>query len=316
MKHLENIVSATVLTIIFSCVLMFASASNGVGQTYRAPYDFDGDGKTDIAIYRPSNGQWWILRSSDGSNYVLTFGIATDKIVPADYTGDGKCDIAVYRPSSGEWFILRSEDYSYYSIPFGVSTDIPVPADYDGDGKADIAVWRSADSTWYLNKSLDGFEAATFGVSSDYPVPGDYDGDGKADLSVSRPAERWFRRSSNNSVYAVPFGSSHPPGSTILPGGDYTGDGKADPSVFSANENYLWKYFRSENGTIGGFSDVADLTKVPGDYNGDHRIDISLFNPATGLWTIYKSGGGIDYVTFGTNGDKPVPNAYVQIVSQ
>ncbi|HMS41121.1 MAG TPA: cytochrome c peroxidase, partial [Pyrinomonadaceae bacterium] len=73
--------------------------------------DFDGDNKTDISIFRPSNGQWWHLRSSDGQNRAYQFGTTSDKIVPADFTGDGKIDTAFWRPSSGEWFILRSEDF-------------------------------------------------------------------------------------------------------------------------------------------------------------------------------------------------------------
>ena len=104
--------------------------------------DYDGDTKTDLSIYRPSNGQWWISRSSDSTNNVFTFGVSNDKIVPGDYTGDGRTDIALYRPSTGEWFVLRSEDSSYYSFNFGISTDVPTPGDYDGDGRTDPAVFR------------------------------------------------------------------------------------------------------------------------------------------------------------------------------
>ena len=72
------------------------------------PFDFDGDGRTDVSIFRPSAGEWWYLRSSDSQNRAFQFGASTDKPVPADYSGDGKYDGAFFRPSTGEWFITRS----------------------------------------------------------------------------------------------------------------------------------------------------------------------------------------------------------------
>jgi hypothetical protein len=122
----------------------------------RPVYDFDGDGKTDLSIFRPSLGEWWYLKSSSGGNGAVRFGSSADKTVPADYTGDGKTDIAFWRPSSGEWFILRSEDNSFYSFPFGTDGDLPAPADYDNDGRADAAVYRPSTQTWFISRSSGG----------------------------------------------------------------------------------------------------------------------------------------------------------------
>ena len=78
----------------------------------KAPFDFDADGKTDVSIFRPGAGEWWISKSS-GGNFATQFGAGTDKLAPADFTGDGKTDIAFFRPSTGQWFVLRSEDSSF-----------------------------------------------------------------------------------------------------------------------------------------------------------------------------------------------------------
>jgi hypothetical protein len=92
--------------------------------------DFDGDGKTDPAVFRPSTGQWFILTSS--SNYTATivhaWGVSTDIPVAGDFDGDGKADLAVFRPSTGQWFVLTSGSNYTASIvhAWGVSTDTPI----------------------------------------------------------------------------------------------------------------------------------------------------------------------------------------------
>ncbi len=137
-------------------------------STNRSTADFNGDGMTDISIFRPSDGTWWVMESGTNTVSVRQFGTNGDKIVPGDYDGDGRNDMAVFRPLTGDWWILRSSDNSYYSVNWGLSADKLVPADYDGDGKTDIAIYR--DGTWWIQQSTGGISVQQFGLSTDIPV--------------------------------------------------------------------------------------------------------------------------------------------------
>ena len=275
----------------------------------RTAFDYDGDRRTDISIYRPSIGDWHVQGSQNGLTGIR-FGLITDRIVPADFDGDGRTDVAVYRPSDGTWYIVRSSDGTFMFAVFGLPNDIPMPGDFDGDGRADISVFRPSDSTWYrLNSSNQAFFGRQFGAAGDRPLMGDFDGDGRADLAVFRPSiGAWFQiRSQTDSFFGEQFGAL---GDVLVPA-DYDGDRKTDLAVYRPS-NGSWFIKPSLTGTFtqtqfGAATDIA----APGDYDGDGRADICVFRPSEGQWYRTNSSNGMfNAFPFGIAGDRPTQSAF------
>jgi FG-GAP-like repeat/WD40-like Beta Propeller Repeat len=267
----------------------------------RTPFDFDGDGRSDVSVFRPSNGVWYLNQSQNGFTGT-SFGLSTDKLAPADYDGDGKTDLAVYR--DGNWYLQRSQ-LGFTSMLFGNPTDVPVPADYDGDGKADLAVFRQSNGTWYLNQSTNGFAAIAFGVSTDKPVPADYNGDGRTEVALFRPSNGTWYLSPDPAINygAVQFGAS---GDIPVPA-DYDGDGKADVAVY---RNGTWYLNRSRDGFVGIVFGLGTDLPVAADYDGDGKADVAVFR--NGTWYLNRSTSGFTGIAFGEATDKPLPNAFVR----
>ncbi|HEY0429115.1 MAG TPA: cytochrome c peroxidase [Pyrinomonadaceae bacterium] len=268
--------------------------------------DFDGDGKTDLSVFRPGEGNWYILRSAANSSSVTNFGFSSDTLVPEDFDGDGKADIAVFR--SGTWYILRSRD-GLQVIDFGLAGDKPQPGDFDGDQTADLAIFRPSTGTWWIRPSTNpgNFLAIPFGISTDRPVAADYDADGKTDLAVYRDGT-WYLQRSTAGFAAIQFGLAED--KPVV--GDYDGDGKSDTAVFRPSTG-VWYVSRSLDG---GFTaqqfGISTDAPAPGDYDGDGRSDFAVFRQTEGNWYVLQTSNGAARIqNWGLNQDVSVPSSNV-----
>lgn len=272
--------------------------------------DFNGDGESDIGVFRPSNSGWFVYNRYDGSLRVnLAFGATDDIPVPGDYDGDNKTDVAIYRPSVGGWYIFNSSTNSVSGVNWGAVGDVPVAGDYDADGKTDVTVYRPSTGAWYWVRSSDNeVRGVGFGIATDRPVPEDYDGDGLTDIAIYRPSTGvwYFLIGPNYDFSAQFFGLAE----DAPVQGDYDGDGKADVAVWRRSTGF-WYIQNSSNGALvqhqlGGGQDIP----APLFYDSDSRMDFAVFHP-DGTWEVDPTAGGHVTLSFGLPGDIPLPFKYL-----
>ncbi len=251
-------------------------------------HDFDGNGTSDISVWRPSSGIWFIKDIA-----YPQWGTAGDVPVNGDYDGNLITDVAVWRPSNGYWFVKNQS-----AIQWGTSGDIPVPGKYDSDNKTDMAVWRPLTGYWFIKYSGGGVGVVQWGTAGDIPVPGDYDGDGLTDIAVWRPSiGYWFIKYSGGGVCVVQWGTA---GDIPVPG-KYDSDNKTDIAVWRPPSGHWWVQKSAGGVDVIQWGTRGDIP-APGDYDGNGSTDIAIFRPSNGYWFVK----GQMIVQWGTSGDVPL----------
>ena len=287
--------------------LYFVRNSGSIGRIVgvRTNADFDGDGGSDLSVYRPDIGMWFWYSPLTGAGLSKEFGISTDIPVAEDYDGDGKTDIAVFRPEIGYWFVIRSSDFTVQMEEWGTVGDIPSPGDFTGDRRANLTVYRPRSGLWWVLKDDDSYDVVQWGAAEDHPVNSDFDGDGRNDIAVWRPSTGtwWLINSSNGARSFHQWGQI----GDIPTQADFDGDGRTDEAIYRPSSGEWYIVYSSNASAVRFEWGIAEDIPVPGDYDRDGRDDIAVWRPSSRDWWITRSSDHINYfLNYGLSEDLPI----------
>ena len=272
--------------------------------------DFNGDGRTDLAVANDVDNTVSILLGNGDGTFQpqVTYAVGQDptSIVAGDFTGDGRTDLAVANGVDNTVSILLGNGDGTFQpqVTYAVGQDPTsiVASDFTGDGRTDLAVANYDDNDVSV---LLGNGDGTFQDQKTYPVghepeaivAGDFNGDKRTDLAIANYLDNDVSVLLNKGdgtfqdqkTYAV----GHEPEAIVA--GDFTGDGRTDLAVANAYDDDVSVLLNKGDGTfqdqktyaVGVWPDAI----VAGDFNGDGRTDLAVANVADNDVSILLGNG-------------------------
>lgn len=307
------------LAVIVVVTSAYHAAAQAAANATIASIDWDSNGTSDATIWRTSDGKLYVLQGpAFNTAFAITSASATAKfetLLPGlDYNGDGKIDFGTFRQTlmgsaapAGQWTFMFGPTFQTASaVSWGTAGDVPLPADWDGNGAIDLAVWRSGERKLFVlqGPNFDAAFSVTWGVPGNVAMPGDYDGDGRIDFAVFNAGDRAVYVLQGGTNYTTAFKISvGAPGQIPIPG-DFDGDGRLDIAMVIPGASGIggntWIVAQGGNSFNTLFSrqwGITGDTLVPGDYDGDGKLDIATFRPSENRVFVLQQGTTNKYST-------------------
>ncbi|NLB54781.1 MAG: hypothetical protein GX811_03280, partial [Lentisphaerae bacterium] len=267
-----------------------------IGEPIKKPVlnDFDGDGKSDLAVFQLSTGNWYFNLSTVGADEVLNFGFAGCLPVSGDFDGDLLSDLAVYDTATGDWYMWLMAGRFVHVLNFGGQDFIPTSGDFTGDGADEFIAYDTRTGDWHIASLTDGYLfSLNFGFVGCIPVPGDYDGDGICDFAVfDQNTGDWYISFSSQKYAGIGVLRAFLGPDTYPAPGDYDGDGATEITAYKP-EGGVWNFYNINQNKFLSESrfGYSIAYPVPGDYDGDSIDDLVVYDQYSGDWHILLSSG-------------------------
>ena len=292
-------------TLLASCSGVSGATTGPVSVIDPVSNDFDGSGRSELAVYLPAIGAFVYRPVVGGDRFIFVgmAGVGNSIPAPGDYDGSGHTEFAVYMPTIGAFAYIPAGGGAQKRVPFGtpgLGNSIPAPGDYDGSGHTEFAVYLPAIGALAYRPFNGGSDQmvlfGTPGFGNSIPAPGDYDGSGHTEVAVYLPLPGAFayRPAGGGPDRIILFGKPGY-GNSIPAPGDYDGSGRTELAVYLPDLGaFAYRPAGGGQDKIVAFGIPGGMNDIPvlGDYDGTGQTEIAVFLPRLGAFAYRPSAKG------------------------